>query len=63
MAKKKDTAPAEIKTEFRQAEIQAKTSLGLSKEQALEVLRSQAAHDATNPHDDLPEVSAETTGE
>ena len=64
MAKSKNTkSAAEIPKEHSEEEIAAKMAAGLSKEQALAVLDAQAAHDATDPHDEAPETPWGATSE
>ncbi|GEM_PF-6760965 len=53
---KKPKAQTPVRTEFSAEEITAKTSAGLTRAQALEVLQTQAAHDATDPHDEPPKA-------
>ena len=60
--KKAETAP-EIPKEHSEEAIAAKMASGLSHEQAIAVLDAQAAHDATDPHDEAPDSPWGATSE
>jgi len=66
MAAKKKKVPAPV-AEITDAEVQAKRAqcgFQLSAHQCRQVLEAQAAHDATDPHDEAPAVpAADETGE
>lgn len=61
MVKPKNTESApEIPKEHSEEAIAAKVAAGLSREFAIAALDAQAAHDATNPHDPVPEPAKES---